>query len=121
LITMVKRLPLLTLAGLSACAPVVVPIPVPLPQPKPQIELIGRDPQTVIDLLGSPTLDRTEGPARHLQFARTSCVLHVFFYPDKRTAQPTATHVEAQTPTGQTLDTRSCIDSLMKPPAAATS
>lgn len=110
----------MALVGLSACAPVVVPIPVPIPQVKPQqVELIGRDPQAVIALLGSPTLDRTEGPARHLQFARQPCVLHVFFYPDKRTARPSATHVEAQTPAGQTLDARTCIDSLTQPAPAS--
>lgn len=110
---MSPRLSLLTLIGLSACAPVVIPVPVPLPQPKPpQVELIGREPQEVIALLGPPTLDRAEGPARQLQFARDVCVLDIFFYPDRKTSRAAATHIEARTRMGQTFDAKACVEAL---------
>lgn len=109
---MIQRLLLLALIALPACAPVVVPIPVPLPQPKPQTELIGRDPDQVVALLGSPSFDRSEGPARQLQFANATCVLDVFFYPDRRSARVAATHLEARTRTGQPFDTRACVEAL---------
>jgi hypothetical protein len=111
---MIRRLLLLALTALPACAPVVVPIPVPvpLPQPKPQTQLIGRGPDEVVALLGSPSLDRTEGPARQLQFMNASCVLDVFFYPDRRSGRVAATHVEARSRTGQAFDTQSCVEAL---------
>jgi len=112
---MPRRLPLLLLAGLSACAPVVVPIPVPLPAPtekKPAAELIGREPQEVVALLGSPSFDRSEGPARQLQFAHPSCVLDVFFYPDRRTGRVAATYLEARTRAGQATDSRVCVEAI---------
>lgn len=109
------RLPLLLSATLlSACAAAVVPIPVPAPPPpeKQSLQLIGRDPAEVSALLGTPALDRSEGPARQLQFANAACVLDVFFYPDRRSGKVAATYLEARTRTGQAFETRACVDAL---------
>ena len=108
------RLPLLLSATLlSACAAAVVPIPLPAPPPEKQsLQLIGREPAEVASLLGPPALDRNEGSARQLQFADASCVLDVFFYPDKRSGKVAATYLEARTRTGQALETRACVDAL---------
>ena len=106
------RLPLLLSATLlSACAAAVVPIPVPAPAPaKQSLQLIGREPAEVASLLGKPALDRSEGTARQLQFANTTCVLDVFFYPDRRSGKVAATYLEARTRAGQSFETRACVD-----------
>jgi hypothetical protein len=109
------RLPLLlSLTLLSACAAAVVPIPVPTPPPpeKPSLQLIGRDPAEVAALLGKPALDRSEGTARQLQFANASCVLDIFFYPDRKSGKVAATYLEARTRAGQAFETRACVDAL---------
>ena len=113
---MLRNASLLVLLSAAACAPTAPPPPpAPLPPapaaPAPT-NLIGRDPQAVIELMGSPTLDRSEGPARHLQFARGACVLDVYFYPGKRDPAPVATHVEARTPDGRSYDSAACITAL---------
>jgi len=107
------RLPLLLSAMLlSACAAAVVPIPIPAPAEKPTLELIGREPAEVAALLGTPALDRSEGRARQLQFANATCVLDIFFYPDKKRGKVAATYLEARTRAGQAFGTRACIDAL---------
>ncbi|MFN3288123.1 MAG: hypothetical protein ACK40H_06715, partial [Sphingomonadaceae bacterium] len=62
------------LAGLllvAACAPVATVAPPPPPSPAPAVTLgmervLGASPEAVIAILGRPSLDREEGPARHL-------------------------------------------------------
>lgn len=111
------RLPLLLSATLlSACAAAVVPIPVPAPPPaKQSLQLIGRNPAEVASLLGKPALDRSEGTARQLQFANATCVLDVFFYPDRKSGKVGATYLEARTRAGQSFETRACIDAFVPP------
>ena len=105
--------PLILAALLPACVPVVVPVPLPLPEPQKQsLELIGRNPTEVAGLLGTPALDRSEGPARQLQFANATCVLDVFFYPDRKSGKTAATYLEARTRAGQAYETRACVDAL---------
>ena len=107
------RLPLLLVPMLlSACAAAVVPVPIPIPAEKQSLNLMGRAPAEVTALLGTPALDRSEGPARQLQFANASCVLDVFFYPDRSSGKVAATYLEARTRAGQAFETRACVDAL---------
>lgn len=73
--------------------------------------VMGRAPEEAIKLLGSPTLDRSEGTARHLQFARPSCVLDLYYYSDGPSAVPTARYAEARTRDGRPQDTTTCFQS----------
>ena len=109
-----RALPVLLPLLLPACAAAVVPVPLPVPTPvvKPSLNLIGRDPGEVTALLGTPALDRSEGPGRQLQFANGACVLDVFFYPDRKSGKVAATYLEARTRAGQAFETRACVDSL---------
>lgn len=117
---MTRQALVLSLAALlPACAAVVVPVPLPAPKEKKTTQLIGREPQEVVSLLGSPAFDRTEGTARQLQFKGGACVLDVFFYPDRRSGRVAATYTEARTPTGQPYDAQACTDSLAPPPSPA--
>ncbi len=109
---MIRAVALLMPLLLPACAAAVVPVPLPAPAPKQSFNVIGRAPAEVTAMFGTPALDRTEGPARQLQFANASCVLDVYFYPDKRSGKVAATYAEARTPAGQTSETAACIDGL---------
>ncbi len=84
---MLRRPALLILLLLSACAtapPAKAPAPraaAPPPPPPGLARLYGHDAAHVLALLGPASLDRSEGPARQLQFVRPPCVLDVFLYP----------------------------------------
>jgi hypothetical protein len=100
----------------AACAPtprVEPPPPAPALAPQPGMErVMGASPEAVIAILGTPSLDREEGPARHLQFARGQvCVLDLFFYPRPPAAGQVATHAEARRRDGSPLDPASCLES----------
>lgn len=95
------RRTLFLLAGLAACAPTPPPQPAaPKPvsfAPVPGLErVIGRPASTAMALLGQPGLDRSEGPARQLQFVRAGCVLDLFFYPDPAAGQQVARFADAR-------------------------
>jgi len=117
--------PLLLLLALAACAttPPLVPVAAPVVYvPPPGLErVLGKPEATAIALLGTPTLDRREGPGHHLQFARTACILDLYFYPDTRTGAPAARHADARTPDGKRQDAGACLLTLTaapgKPPA----
>lgn len=105
----------------AACAPTTPPPQraaiAPPPPPPSRIGLervLGATPDAVVTVLGSPTLDRTEGPARHLQFARGPCVLDLFFYPPQPGAQHLARHAEARFKDGRPLDAASCLQSQLR-------
>ena len=73
---------------------------------------MGASPEAVIAILGRPSLDREEGPARHLQFARGEvCVLDLFFYPRPPAEGRVATHAAARRRDGSPLDPASCLES----------
>jgi hypothetical protein len=83
---MLRNLPLLALLLLAACAtappaPAARPVAAPPPPPPGLARLFGRDAAAVLALLGPASLDRSEGPARQLQFVRPPCVLDIFLYP----------------------------------------
>ena len=110
------RLPILLSAMLlSACAAAVVPIPIPVPAEKQSLQLLGRGPTEVASLLGKPALDRSEGTARQLQFANATCVLDIFFYPDRKSGKVAATYLEARNRAGQSFETRACVDAFVPP------
>ncbi len=94
------------LAALAAAACAATPPPQPVVAkpvaltPVPGLErILGHPAAEATALLGSPTLDRHEGPARAVQFAAAGCVLDVYYYPGPA-GQPTARFAEARLPTG---------------------
>jgi hypothetical protein len=70
-------------------------------------------------MLGAPTLDRSEPPGRMLQFARTQCVLDVYYYPPTPGAVPVARYAEARKPDGKPTDAGACAQAIavLAPPA----
>ena len=75
-------------------------------------------------LLGNPTLDRSEGKARALQFARAVCVLDIYYWPDAKVGQPVATFAEARLRDGRPQDAGTCLAQQIAsaaPPVPATS
>lgn len=108
---------LLGLLPASACAPVATVAPPPPSPPAPVVTLgmervMGASPEAVIAILGRPSLDRAEGPARHLQFAHGNvCTLDLFFYPRPPGGGWVATHAEARRRDGSPLDPASCLES----------
>ena len=99
------------LLGLAACAtpaplpPVVIP---PAPPPPGLTRILGASVASVTALLGSASLDRTEGTARQLQFVRPLCVLDVFFYPGANNALAVRT-AAARRPDGSRIDPGACL------------
>jgi len=117
---MVRRLiPLLLLAPLAGCATPQVAAPVKVaaaaaPPPPGLQRLIGKAPAQVVALLGPASLDRSEGPARLLQFIRPPCVLDVFLYPGPGGA-PVVRTAAARRSDGGRIDPGACL-ALIAPP-----
>lgn len=114
------RLPLIVLAALSlgACATTPAPQPAP-PPPEPGMErLLGQPPETALQLLGTPSLDKREGPSRQLQFAG-SCILDIWYYP--QAGHLLATYADARLVDGRQLSPGACFAMLSqrhsRPPA----
>ncbi len=110
----------LPLLALSACtttpAPFVVPPPAPPAPPPPGLSrLIGLDATGVTRLLGAASLDRSEGPARALQFVRPVCILDVFLYPPSPGAAPQVRTAAARRPDGSRIDPGACVALLLPP------
>jgi len=83
---MLRNPALFALLLLTACATAAPPPPpprreAPPPSPPGLARLYGRDAAAVLAMLGPASLDRSEGPARQLQFVRPPCVLDVYFFP----------------------------------------
>ena len=110
--TSLNRPALLLALTLAACATAPLPAPVPAPPPAPPppglTRIIGKPPEAVIALLGKPSLDRSEGPARQLQFIRPPCVLDVFLYPGAGGALVVRT-AAARRPDGSRIDAGACL------------
>ncbi|MBC7685221.1 MAG: hypothetical protein H7176_08330 [Bdellovibrionales bacterium] len=108
---MIKRFSLLLPAlVLAACA--VTPAPVaepPAPPPPGLARLIGLDAAGVTKLLGAASLDRSDGPARELQFVRPPCVLDVFLYPPTPGAPVHVRTAAARKPDGSHIDPGTCL------------
>lgn len=73
--------------------------------------LIGRPAEAALALLGAPSLDRREGAARQLQFARAGCVLDLFFYP--RGGAALATFAAARRSDGGAMEAAACLAALV--------
>lgn len=98
------------LAGCATAPPVAV-----APPPPPGMELLlGQPAETALAMLGTPRLDRREGPARQLQFAG-GCVLDLFFY---GTPAQVATHADARLPDGRDYAAGDCLQQLLRARAA---
>jgi hypothetical protein len=116
-----RRLPIILLPMIvAACAqPARQPPAAAAPPPAPGlVQVMGRSAEAVVAVLGRPTLDRTEGQGRHLQFANAQCVLDLFLYPPAAgTPQgggaiprpAVVTHVEARQPTGRRMEAQACL------------
>ncbi len=118
---MLRNLPLLVLLLLAACAtsapPAPAPRPVAAPPPPPPglARLFGRDAAAVLALLGPASLDRSEGPARQLQFVRPPCVLDIFLYPSA--GKLLVNGAAARKPDGSRMEPGACL-SLIVPGSA---
>jgi hypothetical protein len=100
------------LAGCASAPPAAV-----APPPPPGMDLLlGQPAETALALLGTPRLDRREGPARQLQFAG-GCVLDLFYY---GAPAPVATHADARLPDGRDYAAGDCLQQLLRARAAAT-
>lgn len=72
--------------------------------------VIGSPAAALTRRFGEPRIDLTEGDARKLQFAGSSCVLDIYLYPLRVGADPTAAHVEARLRQGgAVVDQGACI------------
>jgi hypothetical protein len=76
--------------------------------------LIGNSADAIGRMFGRPRLDVTEGAGRKLQYAGSSCILDVYFYPPRAGADPVATHVDARTPDGRNAEVDSCAAALRR-------
>lgn len=96
---------------LAACAatPKLPVAPPPAPPPPGLARLIGLDAAAVTRLLGPASLDRSEGPARQLQFVRPPCVLDVFLYPSAPGAPPQVRTAAARKPDGSRIEAGACL------------
>lgn len=92
------------------------PVPVPAdatviaPPESGVASVIGQRAGSLTERFGLARIDLSEGVARKLQFAGTSCVLDVFLYPVAAGTEPVATHVDARLrSTGADTDKAGCI------------
>ncbi|WP_199554764.1 hypothetical protein [Sandaracinobacteroides hominis] len=105
-------LPLLALALLAGCATTPAAVVQAPPPPPPGMEqLLGQPAETATKLLGTPRLDRREGPARQLQFTG-GCVLDVYYYPGVGTV-PVATHADSRLADGRDFAPGECLQMLI--------
>ncbi|WP_448577557.1 hypothetical protein [Thermaurantiacus sp.] len=76
--------------------------------------VINRGPDVALALIGPATLDRREGPARHLQFANQRCVLDLYYYPPAGGGTPVAQYADARLPDGRDIQAGECLSQLRK-------
>lgn len=95
-------------------APPVSAAPSTVVKPVQNNSLIGNSPDALARLFGKPRIDVTEGAARKLQFAGSSCIIDIYFYAPRAGAQPVATHVDARTPDGRGAEIESCTEALRR-------
>ncbi|MBC7521287.1 MAG: hypothetical protein H7268_09375 [Sandarakinorhabdus sp.] len=107
-----KHAPLALLLVVAGCAAAPPPKPAAAPPPPPPPpglgRLIGQSAAGVTALLGAASLDRSEGPARQMQFIRPPCVLDVFLYPATSGAVVVRT-AAARKPDGSRMDPGTCL------------
>lgn len=103
-------LAMLVLAGCATTPPPAKPPPPPVVVPPPPGlgRILGSTAGGVTALLGPVSLDRSEGPARQLQFIRPVCVLDVFLYPGVN-GVPVVRTAAARKPDGSRIDAGACL------------
>jgi hypothetical protein len=74
--------------------------------------VMGKPADVALALLGTPTLDRREGSARQLQFARAPCILDLYFLPPAGGGAAVASHADARAPDGTSVPPGDCITRL---------
>ena len=138
-----KRLAALPLVLLAACTAVPPSNPAGRPAPRPPVTgvpptrpvappatqfrpphvqaiaglegVLQQDAAGLARLFGPPRLDVREGDARKLQFVGQACVLDVFLYPMRTSAEPVATYAEARRASdGQEVDRAACAQALRR-------
>ena len=110
----------LVIAGCTTAPPApVAPItPPPIPSAGPGLErIIGQTTKAATALIGKPTLDRREGPGHHLQFARSACILDVYYYPDKA-GNELAGFAEARRADGLPREAGDCLAAILSASSA---
>ena len=85
--------------------------PEPVINDDPQ-QLMGIGPGALGAILGEPELIRREAPAEIWQYRNDGCVLDVFLY--DTAGQREVTYVEARDGTAQRMDTRACLNTLLR-------
>ena len=85
--------------------------PEPMINDDPQ-QLMGLGPSALRALLGEPELVRREAPAEIWQYRNENCVFDVFLY--DTTGQPKVTYLEARDGEAQQIETRACLNGLLR-------
>jgi hypothetical protein len=95
----------------AACAPTTPPpVVAPPPPPLPGLDkIVGKPAAAVTALLGPASLDKTEGPARLMQFVRPVCVLDVYLYPPASGGAQVVRTAAARKPDGARMDPGTCL------------
>ncbi len=109
-----------SLLGLGACAtpPQTVGTTAPVARPSRATSapardgVIGLGASQLQAMLGAPVAQLTEGPARKLQFAGTTCVLDAYLYAPAGGGEPAVTHVDTRKVSGEDIDRASCVAAL---------
>lgn len=76
------------------------------------VRFIGATPTTLIAELGEPRLRRQESPAEVWQYRGQGCVLDLFLYEEEQVFK--VVHLEARDSSAQSVETRSCLRSLLE-------
>ena len=97
--------------GLAALPPEPVKVSEPSIDDDPQ-QLYGLDGGALGDLLGQPSLIRTEAPAEIWQYRSQTCVFDIFLY--EGADQPRVTYIEARDDSAQRIDARGCLNELLR-------
>ena len=93
----------------AKAAPVQPEIPVPEPT-----SLMGMLPTDITNLLGEPSLKRSDAPAQLWQYRTASCALNLFLYPTAGPSSLSVSHYEAVTLSNGVVSDKSCLGSIMK-------
>ena len=116
-----RRLLIISLLAISACARVPTETATPTPPPAAPVQqpresgvLIGLTGNELVTRFGSPALQVREGNSFKLQFRGRLCVLDAFLYPSTG-AQYRVTHVEARSRAGIDTNQADCIRTLEYP------
>lgn len=106
---------LLLVAGCAAtpAAPPRVAAPTPAATPQPRVAglVVGQTARELQSTFGMPSSVLTEGAARRLQFAGTTCVLDAYLYPQAG-REPAVTHVDTRSTSGSDIDRATCVAAL---------